>query len=747
MPGTSTRKRYGYVEDPTARRYIDQHGLEAWTRFYAHVKGAYGASEVYNWTIRAIETGQACPWDEASPAAAGAVAEDDPAPAGASAREPDRVAAPERHERPVPDAGARHAITVLRTVDGRPCNKVVTRAADGAIRKAMVPNSGEFIARTASAPDLAALAAVIEDVVSHPDQLLVLSVFPDAPDGEFLILPKAKLAAALGCDEHDREALAGFHDLGGPLPVCARMKGNVVHSTYLLVDRDQPEGMPDALRDLAEADHDAALDLLFPGFTTCGKVRVPSTSGAADHRRRATGDGQRPHDRPGRRPGPDRRQVGASHAAQPDHELRAGAVGRRGPARVRQARPRAQERHRRDPPPQLVAADRQLDLDPRPAGVRGHATVECQGIEVLDARAIVRLVDGPPLDLAKVVDLTADENEAVADAMQKITGVRPQIRLERRKGARGRTPVIAVLVRVHDLERTTDVELADGTWTTFGALQDGGAGKVRCQSPFRESDSEAAFFSRFGDGTGYIFDSGTGEMHLLRRDHSPTMRELLREWQVECYDPSRANAVGDAFYSESRRAWVKQNEIKLPSEVLPRLAEACDAPVDKNGEVKMYAVATQARTWLGFAFGELIQALPADDDDHAPEAARAAMAVELRHQVGALLKHMVFGEGAAAHHGRATERALGTWVHWVALAHQGSGRASARTTCRACIDGDGFRIALKPSLAGQVAKSQHPEIAAMSERSSRSAATAPASGRTTATTSSNAPTGGRVGPS
>ncbi len=204
-------------------------------------------------------------------------------------------------------------------------------------------------------------------------------------------------------------------------------------------------------------------------------------------------------------------------------------------------------------------------------------------------------------------------------------------------------------------------------------------------------------------------------MHLLRRDRNPTMRELLREWQVEYYDPSRANAVGDAFYSESRRAWVKQNEIKLPSEVLPRLAEACDAPDDKNGEVKMYAVATQARTWLGFAFGELIQALPADDDDHAPEAARAAMAAELRHQVGALLKHMVFGEGAHCTPWAGNRRALGTWVHWVALCAPGQWKRFGSHDVQGRIDGDGFRIALKPSLAGQVAKSQHPEIAAMSE--------------------------------
>jgi hypothetical protein len=610
------------------------------------------------------------------------------------------------------------AVTVLRTIDRKPYNKVITRLPNGEVIKAMAPNSGRFAARTVPCPDLAALADVVREVVERPDALLSLSVFPRcadrAPPDEFVILPMAVLAQALGCAEHDRAALAGFHDFGGEVPVCARMLENAAHSSFLLIDRDLPDGIPDALRDLDDGEFDAALDLLLPGFVMCGKVCVPSTSG------RLVVDGEPPKLRGGHKivRVADPALIDAKW---PQAMLRSLITGyERTPWENRVPLAFAKPvRERKNGTGQILRHDWWPIVD-RSTEHRGRLVFEgkpdvrCQGVKV--AQSIVRAVDGPSLDLAKVRDLSRDELGAAVEAIRKIKGVKPRISLKRQPGARGRSPVVSVAITVADLEWDTELE-TEGGWKTVRELHQAGAGHTRCQSPFRDSYSWAAYYNIHGDGSPFVFDSGTSEKYTLRRDRNPTMCELLYEWLVEHYEPSRANAVGDAFYSETRKTWIRQSEIKVPNEILPRLAEGRDAPEDKDGSVKMYAVATQARTWLGFAFGDLIPALPQDDDDDAPTAARAAAAAEFKQQLAALLKYMVYGEGADCAAWAGSKRALGTWIHWVTLNAPGSDKRRRFGSYDAIgiIDPDGFRIAMRPSLAGQVSKTAHPEIAAMTE--------------------------------
>jgi hypothetical protein len=49
--------------------------------------------------------------------------------------------------------------------------------------------------------------------------------------------------------------------------------------------------------------------------------------------------------------------------------------------------------------------------------------------------------------------------------------------------------------------------------------------KIRCQTPYRDSNSYAAFLSVNADGKPYIFDSGTGTTHWLESSNSPIILE------------------------------------------------------------------------------------------------------------------------------------------------------------------------------------------------------------------------------
>lgn len=67
----------------------------------------------------------------------------------------------------------------------------------------------------------------------------------------------------------------------------------------------------------------------------------------------------------------------------------------------------------------------------------------------------------------------------------------------------------------YNLRLDTELELEDGTVTTVRDLMLNFTGKVRCQAPFRASNSLAAFFALDDNGNPFVFDSGTDTRHVL----------------------------------------------------------------------------------------------------------------------------------------------------------------------------------------------------------------------------------------
>jgi hypothetical protein len=334
------------------------------------------------------------------------------------------------------------AVTILETLGGRPCNKLVTRLPDGGIDKRMHKNPGAFKARTVPTPTLEALADAVREVTERPDALLSMSIF--LGHAEFEVQPMSVIARALGVDPRDREAIAGWHDFGGELPVCARMKENAVLSCNLLTDRDIPDGMPADMAGLAEDEHDAALDVLLPGFAACGKVRVPSTSG------RLVIDGVLGTALSGHAivqvTDPDLIEVKWQQAMLRSlvAEFPLCKLAFAKPVRDRKGGTGKVLRHDWWP-----IVDRCTWALARPV-FEGQPIVKGPGLEV--APSVVRTIPGGLLDLSRVADLTKEELEQIREAIRQIKGVKPTIKLDRRQGARGRSPVIGVVIRVADLD-------------------------------------------------------------------------------------------------------------------------------------------------------------------------------------------------------------------------------------------------------------------------------------------------------
>ena len=588
------------------------------------------------------------------------------------------------------------AVTIFTTVDGSPCNKLVTRAADGSITKGMIRHRQHYRAEQRDAHDLPAFADVVREIGDRAGALFTLSLFDDPPAPRWQTMSCDQLSNLTGCTGAD---LARWHTIGGDF-VTVRIAEVMHHGAWLGVEFDDDPEQPTGWAGMSLAEKCGATDVLIPSFATCGKVITRSTS------TRVTVDGTP--------------LASAAHhvfvqVAEP------ALIG----VKWRMAQWRAlisefqlapwddpqplaypKRRHSHKDPTKVVGVDWRTIYDRCTGHVNrlwfdGAPTVRGAGLAVLPAT--VEVFDGPPLDLAMIPDLTKEEWQQAAEAVRRVKGVKPSISLKR-SGTKGRhSPVVGVTILVRDLSRDTDVELADGSWTTFGAWADGGETHSRCQSPFRDSDSEAAFLGRHGDGSAFLFDSGTGEKHMLDLSHNPTIGEMLVDWVVADFDPRETDAAGGSIYSGIRQTWIETSKIKIPLEILDVLCSASNAPVDdKTGLVKPQAVAALARQTLPHAMATLINTLPVADN------------TALADQVAALLRHPVYGEGPSCSLYAGRKRALGSWLHFVASRKTGEWVRFAPYEAMARVfDDGGFQVAIRRGLAHQLSSVTHAAITAI----------------------------------
>jgi hypothetical protein len=584
------------------------------------------------------------------------------------------------------------AITVFVSADGRPVNKVVRRAPDGSISKGMARHSGRFIARTVPMPDLEALAEVLRSVGERPDACISLSLFRDAPEGEFLVLPATELAAHLGVEPSNREALAGVHEIDGA-PTAARIRQSMVPGTWLLFDRDAVTEMPQTLATLDFAGWRAAIDLLFPGFATAGCVVVPSAS------TRVTVDGM----------------ALASNAChvfvRVNDPLDIGRAWSQATHRALiteyRGKPLAFAKPKRDRQTGEVvaidwwtifdkstAASARLVFDGAPVG---HGA----SLEVLPL--LVETHDGPALELGCTPDLRPrKEVAAITQALSEMRGARVLISLTR-KGGIGR--ITGVEVVTADLTFETVLETPSGR-RTVAELHKAGAGHTRCQSPFRESSTWAAYYNTHADGVPFVFDTGTNEKHVLRREGRTSISTIIREWLGEELEPEFKYPDGSLFAGRRGRR-LGPRDVQPSDELIARLGMASDAPCDDQGRVKRQALPAQFRSWLPVAWGTLHRQLPEQDEI---EIASPSAADELKQQLAGLLKTMV-----SLDWGNRSRHSLGAWARYHATLQPGQwcrvgsydlwGRIEPGQTQR-------LQLALLPTLSVQARAA--PEIAALS---------------------------------
>ncbi|WP_319586760.1 phage/plasmid primase, P4 family [uncultured Desulfobulbus sp.] len=401
---------------------------------------------------------------------------------------------------------------------------------DGKISKKASVKVSSGIAVQHRVETLEYLEKLLREVGENPNAAIINAYFPDIPVGEeFAILSGREIETRLGIPRNDREKQKGVHEIsydGKTYKAVGRFKENVLPSCWQYLDRDVDEYTPEEFADLSVEELLSKIADFVPGMADISYLKTGSTSA------RVLRDGV---------------PVGAGN----------------GHVWFKVKDPSDIERFRTA----VLIAAAQADvtwLKPRysrsePGKVEGHSLttlidtsvftpgrltftgqpVVSEGLTVIPLQCSIHKGEIEALDTTKVV---LPEAPTVREITRK-AGVEMDVT----SGSNG------LRVTANDLTINTEIETEDhGVMTVREYLEKGTTEKLRCQTPFRDSSSFAAFISVGRDGTPFVYDSGTGITHWLDdNEHGKfelavargVMKSVIEKAKDDCGAPFEPDAV------------------------------------------------------------------------------------------------------------------------------------------------------------------------------------------------------------
>jgi hypothetical protein len=177
-------------------------------------------------------------------------------------------------------------VTVLR-LDGR-ANKLIQRDSSGKLSKLPGPPITNAVASTSYVPDCDAMAELLRGVADNPNAVIIPSgcfprtlpekLVPLAEGPEFCVSSRKYIRERLGRNQDDTDQLLGWHEIDGQRHI-ARLKANMLPSSWMLFDRDEVKGMPDKLAAMSDDEWLVAMCSMVPGLDETQMVKVPSSTG------------------------------------------------------------------------------------------------------------------------------------------------------------------------------------------------------------------------------------------------------------------------------------------------------------------------------------------------------------------------------------------------------------------------------------------------------------------------------------
>lgn len=381
-------------------------------------------------------------------------------------------------------------ITVSRDLNNS-LGKCYDVNADGTISKKANVNLSFGLAVQKIARTHEEFAALQEEVSEDSHAAFINSVFNDIAIGEeFIILSAGEIEKRLGIPQIDRERQKGIHTLehdGKTYKAVGRFKENVSPSAWQLLDRDIDEHTPPEYVNLTTSEWIAQIGIILPGIEKVSYVKVPSTSSRVMDQARPVS------------PGNSHVWIKVDNPERIE-QVRSAII----PLAVLKGMTWETPRLSRTENDKVVGRSLTTIFDPSvwtPGRLvfDGKPTVG-EGLTVEPLRPIIVRGERDAFDLSSV----AMPNSSQIREIRSKTGL-----VVKADGS-------GVSMSLDDLALNTEIAIKDyGILTLRQIIEQGITGKVRCQTPFRDSQSWAAFLRICTDENPFIFDSGTGITHWL----------------------------------------------------------------------------------------------------------------------------------------------------------------------------------------------------------------------------------------
>lgn len=383
-------------------------------------------------------------------------------------------------------------ITVVRDPD-HPLGKRFDLNPDASIAKKSAVHVAFGMAVMHDVPTPESFVELLNKVSEDPHAAIINASFDGIPVGEeFVILSEREIEKRLGMPCADREKQKGVHAIeydGKPMKAVGRFKENVRPSSWQLLDRDIDAQTPPEFANVSDEEWLSALAKILPGIDQVTTVHARSTSSRVIRDGKPVGGGN----------GHFWFKLNNPNDAE---RLRAAFIVLAAQAGMTWLKPRFSRAE-----PNLIVGQSLATIADPSVWTPGRLVfigkpVVGDGLTVEPLSPTIHAREHDALDTSAVV---------LPDAKQvRETTRKAGVEMSVTTGHSG------LKITANDLTLDTELEIQKGGILTVRQLVERGiTGKIRCQTPFRDSSSCAAFYKTNAYGIPFVHDVGTSTTHWL----------------------------------------------------------------------------------------------------------------------------------------------------------------------------------------------------------------------------------------